>query len=216
MNQKIKSFFIFVIKFTWGKIIKLISFIFSKSVGIIFLTFILVNFFGGKLAEEAQKRFSDYQHEKTLKDSELKAATKVFEEVSRLMDKRIYRMEKLNWELKDNKDLVKIDKQMDEYRESLYDWNDSRNRDVALMEIYFGKDVSKYFDEDVHSAIKDAGKLLENYYYMPKWERKEEIGWEIDGRLGDLENKSKALNIKMLELIQKQKVGIFNPNISSD
>ncbi|MCK9379274.1 MAG: hypothetical protein M0P97_04000 [Candidatus Moranbacteria bacterium] len=212
--MKIKlEFFINTLIFLKKKIRKFFSFLFSKSVGIVVLTFLLVNYFGGKLAEDAQRRFADYQHEKILKESEISAATAIFEEVSRLMDKRIYRMEKLNWELKDNKDFKKIDNQMELYREVLYDWNDNRNRDIALMERYFGKNISDYYDNDVHRAIKDAGVLLEDCYYLPYYKRKEDMGWEIDGRMGDLENKAKELNIRMLKLIQTQGVGIFNPEV---
>jgi len=212
----IKILFIVLIKSIWQKIKEVFSFIFSKIVWLIILTFLLVNFYGGKLTEAAQKRFSNYQHEQSNKDSEIQAATKIFEDVSKLMDERIYRMQKLNWELEENTDSQKIKTQMDAYRISLYDWNDNRNRNFALISRYFGEEKGKYFDADIHTAIKDTGKLLENYYYMPRWQRKKEIGWEIDGRIGDLENKSRQLNIDMLRFIQKQEVGIFNPDVKNN
>lgn len=189
---------------------------FFQRIALLIIGFVLTAGVGNWITSEFQKRQFDYEHRTQMQESETIAATKTFEDVSKLMDERIYRMEKLNWELKDNKDLKKIDTQMEAYRESLYNWNDNRNRNVALINRYFGEKESKYFDADIHSAIKDTGKLLENYYYMPRWQRKEEMGWEIDGKMGDLENKSRELNINMLKLIQKQEVGIFNPEVKNN
>jgi hypothetical protein len=124
-------------------------------------------------------------------------------------------MEKLNWWIKDNKDQERIEQQMDLYREVLYDWNDNWNRNRSLMERYFGKSVRGYYENDLHSAIKEAGRMLENYYYLPADKRKEEIGWEIDGRMGDLENKADRINLTILKLIQNQEVGIFNPEVKN-
>lgn len=187
---------------------------FLQNIALLIIGFILTAGVGNWITSEFQKRQFDYEHRTQIREAETVAATKNFEEVSKLMDERIYRMEKLNWELEDNTDVKKIDIQMDAYRESLYNWNDNRNRNMALLDRYFGEKEAKYFDEDIHSAIKDAGRLLENYYYMPRWQRKKEMGWEIDGRMGDLENKSRQLNIDMLKLIQKQEVGIFNPEVN--
>lgn len=188
----------------------------SQRALLLFLGFFMTYYVGNWMAMSFQNRMWENQHKITLQESETQAASKVFEEVSGLVDKRIYRMTKLNWQLEDNKDEGKVNEQMDKYRDVLYEWNDSFNKNRALIARYFGTDVGEYYSNDIHSAIKDTGKLLENYYYTPARERKYDAGVEIDGRIWDLEGKAYEINIRMLELIQKQEVGVFNPDVSKN
>lgn len=70
------------------------------------LFLLLVGFFftsivGAALAAYFQNRSWDYQEMDRSRSSERTAATNVFEDVSKPMDKRIYRMRRLNWKLRD-------------------------------------------------------------------------------------------------------------------
>ena len=176
---------------------------------------VLTAIIGSSATYYFQNRAWEHQHEISLQESETEAASKIFEETSKLVDKRIYRMEQLNWWLEDNKDQKRIEEQMDMYRQILYEWNDNFNRNRALMERYFGKNVQDYYSNDIHSAMKNAGNLLGDYYYTSSWKRSRAAGLEIEGRVGDLENKAYELNVRMLKLIQKQEVGVFNPEVNN-
>ncbi len=182
---------------------------FHQKITLIIITFLLSGLVGTCISYFFQNRSWKYQYKITLQNSETKTSLKIFEEVSRLIDKRIYRMDKLNWALEDNNDEEKIKKQMNLYRTILYEWNDNYNRDRALLTIYFGNDIQQYFSEDIHSAIKKTGKMLEKYYYTSSDKRNTEMGYEIDGRIGDLENKAYEFNLRMLSVIRKREADIL-------
>lgn len=182
---------------------------FYQKIFLVVLVSIFSGLLGGLVSYSFQNRSWEHQHRSMLQEAETGTALKIFEETSKLLDKRIYRMTKLNWALEENISDSKIEDQMNFYREVLYEWNDNFNRNRALINIYFGEDIQVYFSNDIHTAIKNVGKLLEEYYYTPRKDRKNELGYEIDGRIGDLENKAYELNLRMLNAIQNQKVGVI-------
>lgn len=124
-------------------------------------------------------------------------------------------MQQLNWWLQDNTDQKRIEQQMDMYRKVLYEWNDSFNRNRALVLRYFGKDTYNLFSENVYKDMKESGKILEDYFYLSPKQRNPETGAQMGDKLGDLGNKAYELNLKMIELIQNGKVGVFNPEVSN-
>ena len=183
---------------------------FHQKITLIFIAFVFSGLLGSVISYSFQNRSWKYQYKVSLQRSETKTSLKIFEEVSKLADERIYRMEKLNWALENNSDQEKIKQQMDLYRAILYKWNDNYNRNRALTTIYFGSNIERYFSKDIHSAIKKTGEMLEKYYYTPANKRNIETGYEIDGRIGDLENKAYELNLRMLNVIRKQEANILN------
>jgi hypothetical protein len=187
------------------------------------LFLLLVGFFftsilGATLGYYFQNRSWDFQERARLVASEREAATKVFEEVSRLMDKRIYRMRQLNWKLSgDNQADTEL--QMDLYRKILYEWNDSLNRNRAMVQRYFGSGVGEELfgsenrndpPDNIHHSFKTIGKSLESYY-SERDTNGNEAEKEIDSSLEKLEERVYNINIRMIALIQKGEVGAFRP-----
>jgi hypothetical protein len=131
------------------------------------LGFVLTTVLGGAVGYFFQKRAWKHQHDVSLRDSEKAAATKVFEELSVLMDKRLYRMRQLDWRLHPTHlpfDRQRADEAMTDYRQVLYEWNDSLNRNLALVQRYFGKPAKKELEDKIYARFTHVGALLEEEY----------------------------------------------------
>jgi hypothetical protein len=132
--------------------------------------FILTSVLGGLLGFIFQRRAWEHQHEVEqrdeqrtavlqLRENERAAATKVFEEINSLMDKRQYRMLQVDWKLRPSRadpERDMLDVAMSEYRDVLSDWNSNLNRHLALVQRYFEKSVRTAF-ESIQEEFKSIG-----------------------------------------------------------
>src|SRR5690242_10533672 len=91
--------------------------------------FVLTTVFGGLLGWFIQNRSWDHQNRVTTDQAHQDAAFATFQELSALMDKRLYRMRVLDDLLTDpqtsDKDLHGA---REDYRQVRYEWNDNLNR----------------------------------------------------------------------------------------
>src|SRR5437868_13056518 len=132
---------------------------------ILFVGFLLTTVVGGLLGYFFQNRAWKHQNDAKIFDAERAAATKIFEDISSLMDKRLYRMRQLNWKLGSTATEIEIiEGHMNEYRQVLYEWNDNLNRNLALTLRYFGKEIRKDLEGIVYEEFKKIGSLLEKAY----------------------------------------------------
>ena len=118
--------------------------------------FVLTSVVGGALGSwfqrrawahqhETQRRDEEHQREVQRRDEEHQRALTTFEEVSRLLDRRLYRMRRLYWAARDTAvgagDQERLAAARADYRVVLAEWNDNLNRNLALVETYFGTPV---------------------------------------------------------------------------
>jgi hypothetical protein len=103
--------------------------------------FALTSVLGGLLGYWLQSRAWAHQHDVQRRDEERQQAVKTFEEVSSLLDRRLYRMRQLYWaarrKARGTGDDAGLDSALDDYREVLAQWNDGLNRTLALTETSF-------------------------------------------------------------------------------
>jgi hypothetical protein len=101
----------------------------------------LTTLFGGLLASVLQTRLSrqEWQPQRTLQDSE--GAKQVFEDVSRLMDKTLFRLSRLRLWVRRN-DPMRLAQAIDDYREMVREWNDGINQNLSLLQFHFGTGIS--------------------------------------------------------------------------
>ena len=130
------------------------------------LGFLLTTVFGGWLAQTLQSRSWAHQNRVRLLELERAEAAKVFDELSRLMDKRLYRMLKFHWALKRHESEEDIKHHLEEYREVLYEWNDCLNRNLALTEAYFGPQIRAHLEGKVYEGFSRIGSELEERYRL--------------------------------------------------
>jgi hypothetical protein len=177
--------------------------------------FILTTVVGGALGYFFQTRSWRNQRESELREAERAAATRVFEEVSMLLDKRQYRLGQMRYQLSKVDSSNRIERHLDAYRDVLAAWNERLNRNLALTEGYFGMDVRDDLEFRIYEGFRELGDLMERIYY------------------GDLENRTNALallelgtnlmnrfvydlNAEMIDLIKKGAIGRDAPPATHD
>src|SRR3954471_8721782 len=103
------------------------------------LSFVLLTVVGAILGAILQHRGWRCKWSLESKDKRLSIAREVYQEVSRLMDKRLFRSKQLHvWIRRGDSERIKLS--IENYRQVIFEWNDSINRNLAMLEIYFGKE----------------------------------------------------------------------------
>lgn len=169
--------------------------------------FVLTTVAGGALGYYFQRRTWNANR----REAERQEAATVFGEVSRLMDRRLYRMWSFLWRLDpgaENEQRLRDD--LTAYRDLLREWNDSLNRNLALTQRYFGSAVGDFVDRVLYEEFKRLGECLEDLY---RRRGQPEIGSEcdrLDGELKALSDEVYQLNRYMISMIQQGNVGLYH------
>ena len=132
--------------------------------------FVLTTVLGGLLGFWFQSRAWSHQHEAQQRDQEYDQALHTFEDVSTLLDKRLYRMRRLYWAARRNAD-TRVDRDAvsaarDAYVEVLFTWNDNLNRNLALTQTYFGTATRLSLEHDILAEYAAIGRILDPFVRM--------------------------------------------------
>jgi len=170
--------------------------------------FVLTTVVGGALGYYFQRRTWDANR----RESERSAAAGVFDDISRGMDERLYRMRLVYWGLR-RAEADRVASAMDEYRATLVRWNDNLNRSLALVQRYFGPEVWTFLCNVVYEEFAIIGRHLEEWYRRrddPDLEPAEKAQLLVTGRrLQALGNDIFELNGFMITMIQQGRVGLY-------
>jgi hypothetical protein len=178
----------------------------QDDITLLLLGFLLTTVVGGILGYFFQTRAWKHQNDAHLFETERQAATAVLEDLSMIMDKRLYRMRQLFWKLgATDDDLVKL--HMEKYREVLYEWNDNLNRNLARVESYFGEAVRGELERTIYEKFAQIGSQLEQHYAAPTAGTDTSGLEEIERDLNQLSDLIYGLNVWMMSLIQDGKIG---------
>ena len=179
----------------------------ANQVVLLVLGFVLTTVVGGVLGYYFQRRTWDANR----RESERSAAAKVFDDISRVMDERLYRMRLLYWGLRSG-DTNRIAAAMAEYRATLVKWNDNLNRNLALAQRYFGDEVWTYLSGVLYEEFAIIGRHLEDWFHRREDRERgsaEEARLFLSGRrLQALGNDIFELNRFMIAMIQQGEVGL--------
>jgi Putative peptidoglycan binding domain len=168
------------------------------------LGFVLTTLLGGSIGYLFQRR----TWEANRKESEREAAATLFGELSRAMDRRLYRMWLFHWRLNSG-DEASIETVLNDYREVLKEWNDGLNRNLALTYRYFGEDVWRYFDRILYEEFARLGRCLEQRYRERARAGTEASSGTLGGLLKALSDDIYRLNRFLVSLIQHGRVGLY-------
>lgn len=139
--------------------------------------FILTTLLGGLLGHHLQNRSWRFQRQESLRELHQAEATKIFDEVSCLLDQRLYRMSLVRWALERHPlDTKLLDARWAMYRRSVFKWNDKVNRNRALVARYFGDDASQRFELSIGEGFVEYGRELEKCYREQRSPTPEEKG----------------------------------------
>ena len=126
----------------------------------LFVAFLLTSVFGAALTSWFQNR--NWQHQRKVQHAERydDKATLVFEDISSILDQRLFRYRQIVYAFRTgNED--RIETAFAEYREVLFKWNDQINRNYALVEKFFGKEMRRKLEHDIMNDMRFIGTLLE-------------------------------------------------------
>jgi hypothetical protein len=187
---------------------------------LLLIGFALTTVVGGFLGFFFQARSAALQTLAHLAEAERTAALNLFEELSTLMDRRVYRMRQLCWQLQSQDgetarneaamNGAAIEAAMDAYRENVRDWNDRLNRNLAVAEIYFGGGIRKLLHDTIYTGFAEVGKQLEEAY---RDDRTKAVGAEK--ALDVLARAVYDLNVRMIRQVRDGRVGTFLPESGS-
>lgn len=177
----------------------------------VFVGFLLTTVFGGTLGYIFQRRGWTHQHTTQLRQQERERAVAIFEEVSRLMDRRLYRLKLLYWSLPagraDGARSPLAEPRMEGYRQALYEWNDSINRNLALIQQYFGEAMRERLDNVIGSAFVSLGRSVEHLWTSDSDTPVAVEPREFERRLTELNSLVYGFNLLMIRAIQAGAVG---------
>ncbi|GAB3191826.1 hypothetical protein GCM10027261_02830 [Geodermatophilus arenarius] len=171
--------------------------------------FFLTTVLGGGLGSYFQRRAWAHQHAVMREEQERERAVRVFEEVSRLLDKRLYRTRLIYWPMArrdGSSELPTSDVPWEEYRSVVCEWNDSINRNLALVQQYFGVGMRDTFDYEIGDRLVRIGRQLEDIRTkrapLPR-DGFRDLGSELDA----VAILIYQFNLDMIRAIQAGKVG---------
>lgn len=129
--------------------------------------FVLTTILGGGLTYVFQRANWRHQYRVQREDLRRDQALKTFEEVSKLLDQRLYRMRQLYWAAKAKArrrgDAERFDEALAGYRAVLQDWNDNLNRIRALVHTYFGEQARELLENRLHGEYVAIGEELDEF-----------------------------------------------------
>ena len=159
---------------------------------------------------EIQKKDWEHQYTVQKRDEERQQALKTFEDISTLLDKRLYRMWRLHWAIRNKARGASNEKEMDlartAYRDVLHEWNDNLNRTLALAQTYFGDGLRQTLEGSLYEAVAALGRALDATEQMvSKAENKQVDIPRLSGRLTRLSRSIYEMNVHMLSLLEKNR-----------
>jgi hypothetical protein len=170
------------------------------------LGFTLTTLVGGFLGNYFQERAWQNRDRVRRLESERAAATSVFEELSRLMDRRLYRMRRILWGIQSGRGADEMSQRWEDYREVLFQWNDNLNRNLALVQRYFGAEYREHLEWTISEGFRTLGNELER----SSREAQDRDRLDSLAALADkVNNDIYTLDVHMIREIQQGNIGSF-------
>ena len=125
--------------------------------------FVLTTVIGTFLAGVVQQRTWAHQWRTQKAAEELQQAQDTYQEISRLLDRRLYWLTQfLTW--LSRSDVERLRTSLSQYRKAVRDWNETINRNLAMLQVFFGETYRNELDTGVGAAFVAAGRRAERLY----------------------------------------------------
>jgi Putative peptidoglycan binding domain len=184
----------------------------GEQVLLLVIGFVLTSVVGGLLGLFFQRRTWSHQHRAQQRDQDRDQALKIFEEVSSLLDRRLYRMRQVFWAARRRAqgkgDTDVLPEALEQYRSVVTTWNDNLNRNLALVHTYFGSGARQELEDELFEEFSAIGRALE--WFVQDATAPDAAGVEVPQlgrRLNWLGRQVYAFNVHVLELLQADQVG---------
>jgi hypothetical protein len=174
-------------------------------VALLTLGFVFTSLFGGGLTFLYQEIAASHARQEQMHIAAVQRASDTFGEISRLMDKRVYRTRRVLWAMRDNLPEPEIKERRTAYAETVREWNESLNRYYALTELSFGHSARIYLESAIFGEFRCISALLNAQ--TPDFSK-------IESRLDTMNPWVYKFNEEMLRRIQDGQVGVFQKETS--
>jgi hypothetical protein len=177
----------------------------TDQVLLLLLGFLLTSVIGGALGYYFQNRTWNHQFFVYRGVAEWETATRLFEEVSQLCDRRLYRMRRVVWALKGG---VRddLDDRLADYKEALFAYNDKINYHLAMVESYFGTALRNDLESDVFANFARLGNDLDHALTSSDVVDLE----SLESGLDELSDELYSINVRMIHALQDGRIGNRN------
>jgi len=132
--------------------------------------FLLTTVLGGILASWLQQRSWEHQQQARLAEEAQRRADAVCHSLSELLDKRLYRMLRLFYELRSlasgSGSVDVVGARLKDYDDVLYEWNDHLTLNLAMVGTYFGETGRDWLNYHIYATFQQVGRELEDLYRM--------------------------------------------------
>ena len=186
----------------------------SHDLTLLVVGFLLTTVLGGALGSFLQRRAWNEQHHLQRREERKEQALKTFEEISRLFDKRIYRMRLMNAAFvglrrhHDDESIESLNDARKEYKAVLIEWNDNLNRVLALVEVSFGRDMRQTV-EGIYEQYSSLGRALDLALRLELRKDPNPIAlksMDFSRRMKRLSDDVYQTNLRMLALLRDESV----------
>lgn len=160
---------------------------------------------GGLLGYWLQTRTWHRQEADRLRQAQLQAAALFYEELSRLLDRRLHRMRQLDGRL-ERDDQAEVERLLAGYRAVVDDWNENLNRNLALAMSYFGAEVHSAL-ELLYEQFAAAGSAIERRV-REREQGEAAVIPAVTDELRELDLAIYDLNRRMLQALQSGSIGL--------
>lgn len=159
-----------------------------------------------------QSRTWSHQHKVGRRDEERAEAQKTCDEISRLMDRRLYRMRRLYWscrrEVLSTAQDAGISSALEDYREVVAEWNDNLNRTLAIAEASFGSEFRAVVADQIYEEFAAAGRGLEEITKIAMKMGSKNVELPVFGyRMTRLSRCVYEVNSQMLSMLREEAIG---------
>jgi hypothetical protein len=192
-------------------------------VGIV-VGFALTTVVGGWWAARLQQRSWTRQNDVRLREEERARAGAACQDLMSLLDRRLYRMQRLLWAATaaadGSTDGDELERRRKEYIEVLFCWNDRLNTNLSLIGSYFGDEARVYLDgmyEDFQligqkvEAVVRAARGGEDTSRLAS-----QLATEFEGReAGSLNDRVYEFGLMLMGQLREDRVGRSAPNTST-
>lgn len=176
------------------------------------LGFVLTTVVGGSLAMYLQWRTWRNQHEVERRDLTREQALKTFEELSVLLDKRVYRMKLVFWACRriarGDGDGLSLESRRADYRDVLWQWNDNINRVHAGVQTFFGAPARQRLRDELYDTFEAIGEELDQFLREVNAGEGQHVRIRpIGSRLKDLSDRVYEFDLGLLHALQMERLG---------
>jgi hypothetical protein len=185
--------------------------------------FILTTIVGGFLAflyqyiQENQKiKAEKRQEEINIMEQRREQATALFNEISPLIDTRLYDWRRLAWGLEDRIHEDSLKSRYAEYIQVFYSWNHNLNKNRALICRFFGPELGGQFEEIIMPKFRELHESIIGLYRIPRSSRPLIPTDNLNSLADSLNDVIYTFNNAMAELIRSGKVGLTDPGKACD